>query len=148
MQSMDDERIAVLRALNEKAGLNMRVMTFIEYFYEAGLTSEAALRSGDMYQALRESEPNKPIKAPDSLDHRYVNEDVGFGLVPLVEIGRWVGVDMPSTEALIHLGCVMRQRDYWTEGLTLEKMGLDRVPVKRLGEYLWEGHLSGDDHDR
>jgi len=142
MQAMDDERMAVLRALNEKAGLNMRVMSFIEYFYETGYTSEAALKSGDMYQALQESEPNKPVKAPDSLDHRYVNEDVGFGLVPLVEIGRWVGVDMPTAEVLIHLACMMREVDYWTEGLTLEKMGLDRVPIARLGEFLYEGTLS------
>jgi hypothetical protein len=35
----------------------------------------------------------------------------------------------------------MRQTDYWREGLTLEKMALARVPVERLGEYLWEGYL-------
>jgi len=141
IQGMDDERMRILRALNERAGLDMRVMSFIEYFYEAGLTSRAALESGDMYQALQESEPNKPIQAPDSLDHRYVNEDVGFGLVPMVEIGRWVGIECPTTEALVRLACVMMKRDYWHEGLTLAKMGVDQVPVERVGEFLWEGHL-------
>ncbi|MCZ7569819.1 MAG: NAD/NADP octopine/nopaline dehydrogenase family protein [Ardenticatenaceae bacterium] len=141
IQALDDERMAVVQTLNKRAGLSMHVMTFIEYFYQAGFTSERALKANDMYLALQDSEPNKPVKSPPSLAHRYVDEDVGYGLVPIYEIGRMVGVEMPVTRLMIDLASLLRGVDYWQEGLTLAKMGLDRVPVARLGEFLYEGRL-------
>lgn len=141
IQALDDERMAAVRALNRRSGLHMREMTFIEYFHEAGFTSERALKAKDMYLALQESEPNKPVKAPDSLNHRYVDEDVGYGLVPIYFLGQMAGLDMPVTRLMIDLACRVRGVDYWTEGLTLEKMGLDAVPVEQLDKFLRNGHL-------
>lgn len=142
IQLMDTERVTVVKALNQLAGLGMKEMTFIEYFHQAGFTSERAVTANDMYLALQDSEPNKPVKAPDSLAHRYVDEDVGYGLVPIYEIGRkMAGVDMPITRLMIDLACVLRGINYWQDGLTLEKMGMENVPVENLQEFLFEGHL-------
>lgn len=141
IQAVDDERVEIVRSLNRQAGLNMREMGFIEYFHQAGFTSARAVEANDMYMALQDSEPNKPIKAPDTLAHRYVDEDVGYGLVPICEIGRLAGVEMPVTRLMIDLASVVRGVDYWQEGLTLAKMGLEDVPVSELKHFLYEGQV-------
>jgi opine dehydrogenase len=142
IQRIDEERLAVVRTLNRRARLGMKEMSFIEYFHEAGFTSLRAVEANDMYMALQDSEPNKPVKAPDSLRHRYVDEDVGFGLVPIYYLGQMAGVTMPVTRLMIDLACVERGVDFWTEGLTLEKMGLQNVDVGTLAEYLEHGSLA------
>ncbi len=81
--------------------LAFRRKPFIDAFYEAGLTTKAARDSGDIARACRESAPNKTIKSPPSLDHRYVHEDVGYGLVPMAALGRLAGVPTPTIDALI-----------------------------------------------
>lgn len=141
IQAVDNERLQVVRLLNRRAGLGMKEMTFIEYFYQAGFTSERAVKANDMYMALQDSEPNRTIRAPESLDHRYVNEDVGYGLVPIYFIGQMAGVKMPVTRLMIDLASALRGFDYLEEGLTLAKMGLESIPVERLRDFLENGHL-------
>lgn len=139
MQLLDNERLEVVRALNRSAGLSIREMTFIEYFHRMGFTSERALKAKDVYIAIQDSIPNRTITAPADLDHRYINEDVGYGLVPAHELGRLVGVSMPVTKLLIDLACIVRRIDYWTDGRTLAKMGLQNVSLDRIGSFLYEG---------
>ena len=90
---VDAERIAVAKALG------IPVKRFIDVFYEAGLTTKAARDSGDIARACQESEPNKTIRSPPSLDHRYMHEDVGYGLVPIAALGRLCGVKTPIIDA-------------------------------------------------
>lgn len=141
IQALDNERVAVVRALNRSAGLRMKEMSFIEYFHAAGFTSERAVKANDMYVALQDSEPNKPVKAPDSLTHRYVDEDVGYGLVPIYFLGQMAAVEMPVTRLMIELASCVRGVNFWTEGLTLNLMGLDVVPLRQLAEFLNEGRV-------
>ena len=116
--AVDAERIAVAKALGVPA------MPFLDVFYNAGLTTKAARDSGDIARACKESAPNKTIKSPSSLDHRYVHEDVGYGLVPMAALGRLAGVATPTIDALIHLAGLAVGIDYARDGLTLEKLGL------------------------
>jgi opine dehydrogenase len=141
IQALDDERLAVIREFKLKTSMYLAEMSFVEYFFQIGLTSQAARASGDVYQALQESEPNRPVKAPDSLKHRYMDEDVGFGLVPMYCLGQLVGVDMPATRAVIELSSLMRGVDYWNQGRTLSNMGLDAVPLNNLNSFLENGNV-------
>jgi opine dehydrogenase len=90
-------------------------------------------------RAINESAPNQTIKAPAMLDHRYLKEDVGFGLLPMAEIGTLLGVRTPVIDALITLASVISQADYRSEGLTLEKMGLARITGEALPNLLQYG---------
>lgn len=130
---VDDERLEIVRSLG------LKPMSFVDIFYQAGLTSEEARSSGSILRAINESEPNRTIKAPATLDHRYLKEDVGFGLLPMAEIGRLVGVKTPVIDALITLASVINQTDYRSEGLTLGKMGLAGITARDLPKILQEG---------
>jgi opine dehydrogenase len=116
--AVDAERMAVAKALG------IPTVPFIEVFYQAGLTTKAARDSGDIARACQDSEPNKTIKSPSSLDHRYMHEDVGYGLVPMAALGRLAGVATPTIDALIQLAGLAVGIDYAREGLTLERLGL------------------------
>ncbi len=133
IRAVDQERLGIVRQLG------LKPLTFVEIFHQAGLTSDAALASGSVYQALQESGPNRKIKSPPALNHRYLNEDVSYGLVPMEEIGKLVEVETPVISALITLASELNQTDYRATGLTLRKMGLAEVKAKDLKAVLQEG---------
>jgi opine dehydrogenase len=131
--AVDAERLAVAKALGIPA------KPFIDVFYEAGLTSKAARDSGDIARACQESEPNKTIKSPPSLDHRYMHEDVGYGIVPIAALGRLCGVPTPIMDALIAISSVAVGVDYARDGLTLEKLGLAGKSPAELMKFVEDG---------
>ncbi|RAI43170.1 hypothetical protein CH341_15675 [Rhodoplanes roseus] len=124
--AVDAERMAIARALGVPA------VSFLQLFYDAGLTTEGALKSGDISRACIESAPNQKIKSPGSLDHRYVHEDVGYGLVPMAALARVAGVPTPTMDALIQLAGLSLGIDYAKDGLTLDKLGLAGQSVAEL----------------
>jgi opine dehydrogenase len=131
--AVDAERMAVAKALGVPA------RSFLDTFFQAGLTTPAAHASGSIARACRESGPNATIKAPASLDHRYVHEDVGYGLVPFAAFGRLAGVPTPTIDALVHLVSEATGIPYGETGLTLDRMGLAGRRPEELGQFLAEG---------
>jgi opine dehydrogenase len=134
IDAVDRERLQIVRQLG------MSARPFVEIFYQAGLTDAAARDSGSAYRAIHESEPNFAIKSPPSLDHRYVREDVAYGLVPMVEIGKLLGVKTPVMDALITLAGAALGEDFRSTGLTLEKMGLGGIRRQELPVILENGY--------
>ncbi|HVR15052.1 MAG TPA: NAD/NADP octopine/nopaline dehydrogenase family protein [Candidatus Limnocylindrales bacterium] len=133
IDALDGERLEIVRALG------LTPLRFVDIFHGAGLTTTEARDSGSAYQAIHESEPNFTIKSPPSLDHRYIKEDVGYGLVPMAEIGKLLGIETPVMDALITLASVALGIDFRVEGLTLEKMGLAGVAPADLQRILIDG---------
>lgn len=130
---IDEERRAVAAALGVEAP------RFVDHFFRMGYTTQAALDTGLAYEAFHQSEPDRWIKAPPSLDHRFLDEDVPFGLVPLAELGRFAGVPTPGMDALIHLASAATGRAYRATGLTLARMGLAGTTRAALQQFLTEG---------
>ena len=130
---IDAERLAVARALDVPA------TPFLEMFRTAGLTTRAAMESGSISRACRESAPNATLRSPPSLDHRYVHEDVGYGLVPITALGRLAGVKTPTIDSHIVLLSAATGIDYATEGLTLDRMGIASLAPAALQRLVQEG---------
>lgn len=133
IDAVDAERIEIVRRLG------LKPLRFVDIFHQAGLTTAEARDTGSAYQAIHNSEANFTIKSPPSLDHRYIREDVGYGLVPMAEIGKLLGVKTPVMNALITLASTALGVDFRKEGLTLEKMGLAGVTADRLASVLENG---------
>ena len=136
VSAVDSERMTIASALDVPA------TSFLEAFCRAGLTTEAARDSGSVARACRESEPNATIRSPRSLDHRYVHEDIGHGLVPMAAFARIAGVPCPTIDALNHLTSMAVGIDYSTAGLTLERMGLADVGRGDLDGFLRGGDVA------
>ena len=56
--------------------------------------------------------------------HRYMLEDTRLGLSFLVSVARWAGVSTPVAQGLLNIASVVAERDLYSEGRTLENLGL------------------------
>ena len=126
MAAIDAERLAVA------AAWGIRTASFLEEFARIGSTSAEAAAAGDHLQALRDSLPNRAIRAPSSLDSRYMHEDIPFGVVPLEDLGHTAGVDTPVLTSIITVASTITGRDYRSEGRSLAGVGLGELPPARV----------------
>ena len=130
---LDSERRKVAMALE------VETKTFVEHFHQMGYTTDEARNTRLAYEAFHQSIPDRFIKAPKSLDHRFLDEDIPYGLVLLSELGRLAGIKTPSIDAMIHLAEVCTGKPYRNEGLTLERLGLKDKNVDDLKHILNNG---------
>lgn len=133
VSAVDQERLAIAQALGVPA------RRFLDIFHNAGLTTKEARDSGSVARACRESAPNKTIKSPPSLDHRYVHEDVGYGLTAFSALGQLAGVPTPVINAQIMLTTAATGIDYFATGLSLDSMGLAGATRDTLLQRVHEG---------
>jgi len=136
IDALDGERRTVAAAL----GCN--VDRLADYFIQIGYTDQAGRDGGTAYSTFQHSEPNRWIKAPASVDHRFFNEDIPYGLVLLTELARLASVPMPVAESVITLASIAADKPYRRTGLTLEKMGIAEISVSRLRDLLERGYVA------
>jgi opine dehydrogenase len=73
------------------------------------------------------------ITAQTQLDHRYINEDVGYGLVFMSALGRQAGVPTPTIDGIIQVASVLMNRDYAGEAKrTPESLGIGDLTAEQL----------------
>lgn len=125
------------------AALGCQVDSLANYFFELGYTDQAGRDGGTAYSTFHHSEPNRWIKAPGSIDHRFFNEDIPYGLVLLSELGRLAGVGMPVADAVIALASIASCKPYREIGLRLESMGIAGLTVPQLRALLERGYGDG-----
>ena len=122
IEAVDRERIAI----GEKLGVN--VIPDPELGVMQGYMTEATYDTGFVT-----SPGFAGVKAQPGLDYRYFNEDVGYGLVFLQNLGQQVGVATPVMSAVITLVSLLMKRDYQTEALrTMQSLGLSGRTAEEL----------------
>ncbi len=94
------------------------------------LSSRYGLELADIYTMLRSNPNYRSVKAPTTLDHRYLWEDVPMGLVPISDVASAIDVETPAIDRLIDEASGILGRDFRRAGRTLDKLGLDRNRVK------------------
>jgi opine dehydrogenase len=123
LERIDAERLAVARSLGLR---NCPPWS--------GCTCPIRRRGNGLYEAIRNTSAYQGIKAPPSIDHRYVFEDVPMSLVPIASLGRALGVATPTIDMIIDLACLMHRVDYRAFGRTVERLGLAGLSVKQILE--------------
>lgn len=114
IEALDKERIAV----GKKLGIS--VLPDPEMGVRQGYMLEANYGSG-----YRKAPGFLGIGAQPQLDHRYLNEDVGYGLVFMSKLGEQIGVATPGMDAVINVASIVMARDYRAEALrTPEALGI------------------------
>jgi len=129
MRALDDERRAVARAFNHELPSLTAEMQAI------GTVEGSTPDIDDFVSAISSGAANRLIKAPNSLRHRYYQEDFCYGLLPFTVIARIGGVDVPLARSLLQIGQVLVGFDPASSGRTAERMGiagLDRGGLLRL----------------
>lgn len=139
IEAIDNERMTIADAFEERLGRDLQVLPCIDFFYRANYTTREAWETGSMYQALQAAIPNRPTQSPPSLQDRYLIEDVPFGLVPMVALAEWVEVDVPNMRCLVGLASALMNDNYFEAGLDRVDMGLDQVPIADFVDFLQTG---------
>ena len=128
IESLDRERLKV----GEKLGI--RLPTAVDMMVESGYGPR-----GSLWESLNGSAGLTPVKGPDSLENRYVTEDIPYGLVAWASLGKAVGVDTPIMNGLIELGGAIMGKNCWLEGRNLKKMGLATLNTEQIKNFLEQG---------
>jgi opine dehydrogenase len=71
---------------------------------------------GPLYSMLQQTSAYQFIDAPDSMDHRYIDEDIPCGLVPVESLARRLSVKTPACSSIIDLASLLLKKDYRTLG--------------------------------
>ncbi|NIA16316.1 MAG: NAD(P)-binding domain-containing protein [Nitrospiraceae bacterium] len=119
LERIDRERLAMAAALG---GRPLSVSEWVSSRYGLGLA--------DIYTMLRSNPYYRNVKAPTTLDHRYLLEDVPTGLVPISDAASAVGVRTPAMDHLIDEASGILGRDFRKEGRTLDNLGLPRYRLQ------------------
>jgi opine dehydrogenase len=122
IEALDKERIAI----GNKLGIS--VLPDPEIGMRQGYMFEANYGSG-----YRKAPGFQGIGAQPQLDHRYLNEDVGYGLVFMSGLGRQLGVATPGIDAVIEVASIVMARDYRNEALrTPATLGIAGLTAEEL----------------
>ena len=121
MLAMDAERMALLGLISND-GIEFK--DSFENFY-----SKYAINNHTLSETLRQSpiHGNPAFPAPSCIDTRYINEDLPFGLTPWSSISRQWNVPIPNVDAVIRLVSTMLGKNFFEEGLTAEKLGIQQM---------------------
>jgi len=121
LEKIDEERVKVAEALGIRA-ISARQWLYMAYSAEGNT----------LYEAMKRNNGYRGILAPKSLKVRYIEEDVPFSLVPIASTGRMLKVQTPTIDSVIHLGSQLNDCDYWSQGRTVESLGIAGMSVRDL----------------
>jgi opine dehydrogenase len=79
--------------------------------------------------------------APKQIQHRYLTEDLSYGVVPIANIGHELGVSTPVIDSTVRIASVAAGIDFLKDGLsagTLELAGLSADEMNSLVEFGWD----------
>jgi opine dehydrogenase len=128
LEALDRERVTVASSMGIRARTSLE---WLKLAYNA---------EGDtLYEAIHNQPGYYGIKAPSTLNHRYIFEDVPMSLVPIAAMGNRYGVSVRGMDSLIRMACVIHRTDYWRRGRTLDRLGLEQLSVSEIMRYVNEG---------
>lgn len=122
VKAVDSERLAIAKKLG------------IDVLPDPELGMLQGYQTENNYDSSYQKAPGyKGIKAQSSLDYRYFNEDVGYGLVFMSNLGAQIGVPTPHMDSIITIASTLMQRDYRGEKKrTMKTLGLADYTLDEL----------------
>lgn len=101
LEKMDEERLSVAEALGYK------IESLNEWLYR---TYNA--KGKNLYEQLQNNIYYRQIDAPQTINHRYIEEDVPNGLVPIESTAIFLGMKTPIISLVIDMANTVMEKDY------------------------------------
>ena len=123
-EAVDRERIC----LGERFGLTLDSMlnVSLEWYGHEGA------KGSNLQEVLSTNPVYVKDYAPPTLQHRFLLEDIPYGMVPMESLGRVAGVPTPVTSAIVTLACELTQIDLRSRARDLKALGMDRLNLEEL----------------
>jgi len=129
VQAVENERLELCRLLG------YRRIPSEERILKIGYHTQKLSTLAEVYR----TSPILRSKGPANLQHRYVTEDVQYGLVLLSSLGEMLSIRTPTIDSIIHLCSIINEKDYRKEGRTLKSLGINGMGVDDLNYFLQFG---------
>ncbi len=126
--AVDKERRAIGRALD------LDLAPVDEAFHAAGFGPK-----GDLWATINGSLMLTPLRAPGSLETRWLTEDVPYGLAAWALLGEQLGVPTPLLRALMDVSSATVGVDFWKTARTPARLGIDGLTKEALLKYVLQG---------
>jgi opine dehydrogenase len=130
LEALDRERVTVASAIGIRA---RTALEWLEMAYD--------VKGETLYEAIQNQSGYYGIKAPSTLAHRYIFEDIPMSLLPIASLGMQYGISVRAMDSIIRLACIIHKTDYRRRGRTVEKLGISELNVEELERYVNEGVL-------
>jgi opine dehydrogenase len=131
VQAVDDERVQVGKAFGMELEPSRDIL--IKWYGHQGA-------KGDTLQEVMSTNPAYEFdKCPSSLRHRYFLEDIPYGMIPLRDLARVAGIEVPNTAAIITIVSTLLNEDLEKKARSLEQLGLSGLDTQGIIEVLSEG---------
>lgn len=134
IEKMDNERIAIGRALQIET---LSAKDWLYYSYGA--------KGKNLYDTVQNNPAYQGLQAPKGLNIRYIYEDVPFSLIPMSSIARELGIKTPAINSIINIAELITGEDFYKEGRTLERLGLEGLTVYEMHSIAQTGKLDKKD---
>ena len=138
IEALDEERLAIAAAF----GLSVR--TVKEHFSLSFHVPAASV--SEMNQEMHRQ--GRGGFGPKTADSRYVLEDVPFGLLPTVVLGRLAGRPATLHEAGMALFSAAYGRDFTKDNDLLPELALERLSATELQQLARAGHDSNQPREQ
>lgn len=114
LQKLDNERLEVAQKLGQK------IIPLTKWF-----KTSYNVDCNNIFDCIKKTNAYDKIDAPDTINHRYINEDISTGLVPLENIGLQLGLDMKITKLIIDLANEVLNKDFRKTGRKINLKDLE-----------------------
>ncbi len=88
---------------------------------------------------MRNNEAYDGIKGPKSLNTRYLFEDIPMGLIPLVSVGKQLGMKTERMEIIVRLAEMMLNKNLHENARTIETLGLEGLDAEGIVKFAMNG---------
>lgn len=124
LEELDRERLALASALG--ISLPPAWETLLAWYGRQGALG------ANLADLLTTNPTYEAVWAPESLEHRFITEDVPFGLVPLEAVAHSCAVPTPVISSLITLASSLLGVDYRGCGRQLGRLGVEGMDIAQI----------------
>ncbi|SHH33076.1 NAD/NADP-dependent octopine/nopaline dehydrogenase family protein [Thermosipho atlanticus] len=128
LEKIDQERCLVARTMGIEP---MSAVEWLNYAYD--------VQGNNLFDAIHNNSGYQGIIAPPSLQNRYIFEDVPMSLVPISSMAKKLGIETPAIDSIVYLASIMMNRDFYREGRTLQRLGINNLNIDEIKKLLNEG---------
>lgn len=128
VEEMDKERIGIAAALGIK----------VESIFEV-YKRQYDVEADTLTEVVRKTKAYGGVSGQKSLNTRYITEDIPMGLVPLVSLGKMLGVKVDRMETIIRMSEYLLDIDFTKTGRTVESVGISNMSTDELTNYMKTG---------
>ncbi len=130
-EAVDRERLALGRSLGFE--LTSVIDVSLEWYGHEGAKGRT------IYEVLSTNPVYIKDTAPQTLHHRFLLEDIPYGMVPMESLGKVMEIPTPVTSAIITLASEITQVDFRSQARDLAYLGLERLGMKELKRLVDQG---------